>query len=110
VTKLAAEGIPVAALETCMHHPDGGPGGDPSLFGACDCRKPKDGMLLRGSRDFEIALARSIVVGDSDRDVLAGSSAGCRTVFVRNEYNAAEAARCSPGFVVNSLSEIVPLL
>jgi histidinol-phosphate phosphatase family protein len=77
---------------------------------ACDCRKPKDGMLLRGSRDHNIALERSIFVGDSDRDVLAGASAGCRTVFVRNEYNAGEAARCSPGFFVNHLSEIVPLL
>ena len=54
----------------------------------CDCRKPKHGMLLRGSRELKIALERSIFVGDSDRDVLAGTSAGCRTVFIRNDYNA----------------------
>ena len=77
---------------------------------ACDCRKPKDGMLLRGSRDFNVALDRSIFVGDSDRDVLAGRSAGCRTVFVRNAYNESEAARCSPAHFVNNLSEIVGLL
>lgn len=77
---------------------------------ACDCRKPKDGMLLRGSRDFNVALDRSIFVGDSDRDVLAGRSAGCRTVFIRNEFNASEAARCSPAHFVNNLSEIVGLL
>jgi D-glycero-D-manno-heptose 1,7-bisphosphate phosphatase len=76
----------------------------------CDCRKPKDGMLVRGGRDFSIALDRSIFVGDSDRDVTAGASAGCRTVFVRNAFNAAEGARCSPGFVVNNLTEILELL
>ena len=76
----------------------------------CECRKPKAGMLLRGSRDLDIALDRSVMVGDSDRDVLAGSAAGCRTIFVRNAHNAAEAARCSPDATVTSLSEIVPLL
>ena len=44
----------------------------------CECRKPKAGMLRAGSRDFGIALERSIIVGDSDRDVLAGAAAGCR--------------------------------
>jgi len=77
---------------------------------ACNCRKPKNGMLLRGSQDVGSALDQSIFVGDSDRDVLAGSSAGCRTVFIRNEYNGAEAVRCSPEFIVNHLSEIEPLL
>lgn len=77
---------------------------------ACDCRKPKDGMLLQGSRDFHVALDRSIFVGDSDRDVLAGTSAGCRTVFIRNQYNASEAERCRPAHYVNSLSEIIGLL
>jgi len=76
----------------------------------CDCRKPKDGMLLRGSRDLGIDLDRSILVGDSDRDVHAGTAAGCRTVFVRNAFNADEATRCSPERYVNNLSEILPLL
>lgn len=77
---------------------------------ACDCRKPKDGMLLRAGRDFHVALDRSIFVGDSDRDVAAGASAGCRTVFIRNQYNASEAERCRPAHYVNTLSEIIGLL
>ena len=35
----------IAAVEVCMHHPEGGPGGDPALVRRCDCRKPKPGML-----------------------------------------------------------------
>ena len=60
--------------------------------------------------DLEIDLERSLMVGDSDRDVLAGSSAGCRTVFIRNEYNARKPNAAHPESVVNNLSEIVPLL
>ena len=45
VARLAAEGIAIAQVEVCMHHPDGGPGGDASLVGPCACRKPKAGML-----------------------------------------------------------------
>jgi phosphoglycolate phosphatase-like HAD superfamily hydrolase len=67
-------------------------------------------MLLRARRELGIALDRSIMVGDSDRDILAGSAVGCRTVFVRNAHNAAEASRCSPDAFVDNLSEILPLL
>src|SRR5580704_19067303 len=65
---LAGQGIEIAALEVCLHHPEGGPGGDPSLVRACDCRKPKPGMLgalllaLNAERD------RSWMIGDSLAD------------------------------------------
>lgn len=86
VATLAREGIRIAALEACMHHPDGGPGGDASLVGKCDCRKPKPGMLntlmtrLGGDR------ARSWMIGDGSGDLEAGRAAGLRTglVFARN--------------------------
>jgi histidinol-phosphate phosphatase family protein len=76
----------------------------------CDCRKPKPGMLRQAGRDLSIDFSRSIMVGDSDRDILAGSAAGCTTVFVRNEFNAAEERRCMPAHVVGSLEEIARLL
>lgn len=86
VAMLAKEGIRIAALEACMHHPDGGAGGDASLVGKCDCRKPKPGMLntlmtrLGGDR------ARSWMIGDGSGDLEAGRAAGVRTalVFARN--------------------------
>lgn len=48
----------------------------------CDCRKPKPGLLLRAAREHRIALERSVFVGDSWRDIVAGRSAGVRTVLV----------------------------
>jgi D-glycero-D-manno-heptose 1,7-bisphosphate phosphatase len=42
---LDAQGVSLAAVEVCEHHPEGGPGGDPELVRTCDCRKPRPGML-----------------------------------------------------------------
>jgi D-glycero-D-manno-heptose 1,7-bisphosphate phosphatase len=49
---------------------------------ACDCRKPKPGMLLEAARRHQIDLARSWMIGDSAKDVEAGRAAGCRTILV----------------------------
>lgn len=49
---------------------------------ACDCRKPKPGMLLEAARRHSIDLARSWMIGDSPSDVEAGKNAGCRTILV----------------------------
>ncbi|MEK7093920.1 MAG: HAD family hydrolase [Patescibacteria group bacterium] len=76
----------------------------------CNCRKPKPGMLLQGLKDFGVSPEEAMMIGDSDRDVLAGQAAGCRTVFIRDEQNAHELARCKPEYVVDSLSDFIPLL
>jgi D-glycero-D-manno-heptose 1,7-bisphosphate phosphatase len=58
----------------CPHRPDEG----------CDCRKPKPGLILAASKRHGIDLTRSVMVGDSAKDILAGQAAGCgRTVLVR---------------------------
>src|SRR5260221_5008050 len=65
VARLAAEGIRIAAVEVCMHHPDGGSGGDASLVGACECRKPKPGMLNALVERLAADRARSWMIGDA---------------------------------------------
>jgi D-glycero-D-manno-heptose 1,7-bisphosphate phosphatase len=82
VDKLAGEGVRVAALEVCMHHPDGGPGGDPALARACDCRKPKPGMLLTLLSRLGGDAARSWMIGDGAGDIEAGRQAGLKTALV----------------------------
>lgn len=68
---LAAEGLALRAIYWCPHglpHPD---------------YKPNPGMLLRAAREHGLDLARSWMVGDQERDLQAGRSAGCvTTVFV----------------------------
>ncbi|SRR5258708_2365051 len=48
----------------------------------CSCRKPAPGMLLAAAQAFDIDLASSWMMGDSDIDVKAGKSAGCKTVRI----------------------------
>lgn len=72
----------------------------------CDCRKPRPGLLLAAARAHEIDLARSIMVGDRDRDIEAGRAAGCRTVFVDAGYGRSPVPPAD--LTVASLRDAVP--
>jgi D-glycero-D-manno-heptose 1,7-bisphosphate phosphatase len=71
------------AIYYCPHHPDVG---RPPYRAACDCRKPRPGMILRAAREHDIDLARSWVVGDGVADVEAGTAAGVPAVLVLTGY------------------------
>jgi D-glycero-D-manno-heptose 1,7-bisphosphate phosphatase len=49
---------------------------------ACDCRKPKPGMLLDIARRFNVSLPDVYMVGDAPRDIQAAANAGARPVLV----------------------------
>ena len=78
VELLSAAGVKLAAFETCLHHPEGGPGGDPALGRRCGCRKPAAGMLTRITADLGLDPACSWMVGDSEGDLAAARAAGLR--------------------------------
>lgn len=76
VSDLHRRGIAITAVKSCMHHPEGGPGGDPSLVCKCDCRKPKPGLINALINDLKADRARSWMIGDTYTDVEAGRAAG----------------------------------
>jgi D-glycero-D-manno-heptose 1,7-bisphosphate phosphatase len=82
VDLLGREGIRIARVATCLHHPEGGPGGDATLVRACDCRKPAPGLLLDLCRDLDLDPARSWMIGDSTADVGAARRAGTQSGLV----------------------------
>ena len=87
-TLLGHEGAYLDAIYYCPHYPHKGYEGEiPELKIECDCRKPKPGMLLRAANDFNIDLSQSWMIGDSDSDILAGKSAGCRTALIGSDYD-----------------------
>lgn len=51
---------------------------------ACDCRKPRPGLLHRAAAEHGIDAAHSWMVGDILDDVEAGRRAGCRTLLIDN--------------------------
>lgn len=87
-TLLGCEGAYVDGIYFCPHHPDRGYEGEVAeLKIQCECRKPKPGMLVAASQDFNISLNDSWMIGDGENDILAGKNAGCRTVLIGKEKN-----------------------
>jgi histidinol-phosphate phosphatase family protein len=68
----AAEGGRIDAIYYCPHDWDS----------ACECRKPKPGMLFSAQRDFDLDLTRTPFIGDDERDEQAADAAGCPSLLV----------------------------
>ena len=87
--------LPLDDFLTCTHDdPDG-----------CACRKPKPGLILEGAARHGADPSRSFLIGDRWRDIAAGKSAGCRTIWIDRGYR--ERSPESPDARVASLSEAV---
>ncbi|PCI09299.1 MAG: D-glycero-beta-D-manno-heptose-1,7-bisphosphate 7-phosphatase [Gammaproteobacteria bacterium] len=70
---LARIGGRIDAVFYCPHEPDD----------ACDCRKPKPGMLLEIGQRFNVSLADVVFIGDSVSDIKAASNACAQAMLVR---------------------------
>jgi histidinol-phosphate phosphatase family protein len=68
------EGITFAGFYYCPHLPNDD----------CNCRKPKQGMIIDAAKEMQIDLSVSWMVGDILNDVEAGKRAGCRTILINN--------------------------
>lgn len=71
--ELAASGAHLDGVYHCPHHPEAGVG---EYLRDCDCRKPEPGMLLRAVADWNPDMARSLMIGDSPKDLEAAERAG----------------------------------
>lgn len=70
---VAPSGVRFADILYCPHHPD---------QGRCLCRKPGSLLLERAIARNAIDPARSLMIGDRERDVLAAEGAGVRAIQV----------------------------
>ena len=85
-TLLGKGGAYLDGIYFCPHHPHSGYKGEvKELKIDCDCRKPNPGMLIKAAQDFNIDLSQSYMVGDSESDIMAGRSAGCKTVLLNKK-------------------------
>jgi D-glycero-D-manno-heptose 1,7-bisphosphate phosphatase len=73
--RLLDAGVPIAAFYYCRH----------DVLAECNCRKPRPGLLLEATADYELDLSSSLLIGDEETDVAAGRSAGCRTIRIGAE-------------------------
>lgn len=82
VDRLAEQGVNIEAVEVCLHHTEGGSGGDKTLVQHCSCRKPHPGMLLALRDKLGLDPARSWMIGDASVDVLAARGAGMQAGLI----------------------------
>lgn len=85
--------LPIDEFRTCYH----------DSSDACDCRKPLPGSLIAAANMHAINLGESYMIGDRWRDIEAGQTAGCKTIFIDYNYNEKQPA--SIDFRVKSLLE-----
>lgn len=70
------------ALYYCPHHPEG----KMPYNVVCDCRKPRIGMIIRATEEWEINLTHSYLIGDRASDISCGKNAGIRTILLESGY------------------------
>ena len=98
--ELSAIGGHVDGIYFCPHTPDD----------ACDCRKPKPGMLLQVAKDFHADLKQTYFIGDSIRDIQAAQAVGCLPILVKTgngEKTISEHATLKNIPIYADLSEVV---
>lgn len=85
--ELAEGGARLDGIYYCPHHPSVG---EPPYRQACDCRKPRPGLVHRAAAAHTLDLARSWMVGDRYSDVELARNAGLRSAFVLTGYGRGE--------------------
>ena len=77
--KFDSKGILISKTYHCPHHP--------VFTHACECRKPKPGMIYRAQKEFNLDLSKSILIGDKESDIQAGINAGItQNILVRSGH------------------------
>jgi D-glycero-D-manno-heptose 1,7-bisphosphate phosphatase len=78
IDELLIHDLELAEIYACMHHQN---------FTRCLCRKPESIFFEKAIARFDIDISKSIMIGDSDRDILACEKAGIKGIRVQpNEY------------------------
>jgi D-glycero-D-manno-heptose 1,7-bisphosphate phosphatase len=101
----AAEGCAIDHVYFCPYHPEHGLG---EYKKEARCRKPEPGMILQAAREYGVDLARSVLVGDRETDILAGVAAGvgCNLLYASPGGNHRPETMTAAKAVLGSLDEV----
>jgi pyrophosphatase PpaX len=76
----------------------------------CTLQKPNPEPVQMALNNLNIPFHNAVMVGDSGMDILAGKAAGTITVGVAYGSQGKEIARSYPDYVIDGISNIVPVL
>ena len=71
-------------------------------------RKPNPGMILKAKKEFNLNLKKSYVIGDREKDIIAGAKAGCKTILIKKSYNNHKTIKCS--HLITKLKDILRII
>lgn len=93
----------------CPHHPEKGFEGEwPEFKVACQCRKPAPGLLLRAAEELPLDLPRSVLIGDTARDMGAARAAGIAAYGTRTGHACKDCTGdLTPDFVGDTVLDAV---
>ncbi|HIQ37595.1 MAG TPA: D-glycero-beta-D-manno-heptose 1,7-bisphosphate 7-phosphatase [Desulfocapsa sulfexigens] len=81
--QLAEVGAHVDGIYYCPHHPEAK---EERFRTACNCRKPKPGLVLQASEEMGLDPKRSYMVGDRWSDIKTAANCGATSILVRTGY------------------------
>jgi D-glycero-D-manno-heptose 1,7-bisphosphate phosphatase len=97
INKKIMEILPLDDMRVCFHDDRD----------ACHCRKPLPGLLTDAAMAHDIDLGKSVMIGDRWKDVEAGYLAGCKTIWLRQDYYHEQEPSKPADYVALSLTEAV---
>lgn len=113
VDDLRKQGISIEFSNVCPHHPTGTKyTKQKSLVKNCGCRKPKNGLLTDLKEIYNINWEESYMVGDSYTDIIAGHSAGLKTIL----FGQMKCDLCQrlqeyrPNYVITKINELINII
>lgn len=74
---LSNDNVSIDGFYYCSYHPDY------SSEEECKCRKPSPEMVLKATRDFNVDLSKSYIIGDSNVDIECGMNLNLKTILVK---------------------------
>lgn len=98
IQELKKKGIRIDRIYYCPHHAKNN----------CSCRKPRTGMVLRAVKDFGIALNKSWIIGDSERDIIMGRKTNLKTVKISKKMS--KKLKLEAHYYVKNLSEAISII
>lgn len=104
---LAEKGAPLDRIYYCPYHPDGV---IEKYRKESDWRKPGPGMLLAAAGEMDIDLKQSWMIGNSNRDIEAGSRAGCKTILINHHSEQRKLGEPNPDYRAVNIKEAVNII
>jgi D-glycero-D-manno-heptose 1,7-bisphosphate phosphatase len=108
VTGKMTSALDIDAVYYCLHHP--------KFTGECNCRKPKNGLLLEAASELNLDLSKSYAIGDRLGDIESANNSNCRATFFIGDWRCdlcsvfKQRGTKKPDFIVKNLAEAAKII